>query len=476
MMEEFLDSYYDDDLLKRVDLIIENAKVGKKVFFDLDDFLEAIDFLLNNNQISEAVEAIKIALHFYSHSSDLKIKYARILNLLGAHNKALKILSDIKDSNIHLDHEYYLLKGELFLKQKKVDEAIKQFDKAIKLVDQEKRGDLVYEIAQIFLNEGKDNIAAKYLLLAYEFDNENLLILYDLGITFERLGYWEKSIKFYNKFLDIDPFSENIWYSLAYCYYAIEKFDKALEALEFALAINPGYISCYHLKGEIFYELENYEKAISIYNEVIKEVSKTDLVSFCSIGDCYIKLNDFDNAFNYYNKALEINPNFSDAWYGLAQIDKEKGLIDSCVEKIKKAIDLNSENADYWFSLGEIYKNLNKKDLALKAFSKAIEIEPSDYESWIEYARIYFEENKIYDAIDILNKAYQYNYNNSTINYELASYYIDINKYSEAMTYFERGLALNYAEHKNYLERISNKINKENIENIIIKFQKENNI
>lgn len=470
-MQEFLDSYYEDDLLKRADLLIKSIKNGKKIFFDLDDYLEIIDYLLNSNQISEAIEAIKVALHFYSYSIELRLKYAKILYLLGAYNKSLKILNEIKENDL-FGYEYYLLKGELLIKQNKIEEAIKQFDKAIKFVDHDRRGDLVYEIAQIFLNEGKDNIAAKYLLLAYEFDNKNLLVLYDLGITFEKLGYWEKSIKFYNKFLDIDPFSENIWYSIAYCYYALEKFDKALEALDFAIAINPGYLSCYHLKGEIFFEKEEYEKAIDIYNEVINEVNNSDIVSLCSIGDCYIKLKDFEKAQNYYNKALEINPFYGDAWYGLAQIDKEKEHLDECIIKIKKAIEFNSENADYWFSLGEIYKNQNKKDLALEAFSKAIEIEPSDYESWIEYARIYFEENKIYDAIDILNKAYQYNYNNSTINYELATYYSNINNLNEAITYFERGLALNYAEHKNYITKLTNKINKENIENIILKFQK----
>jgi len=52
------------------------------------------------------------------------------------------------------------------------------------------------------------------------------------------------------------------------------------------------------------------------------------------------KLGKYDEAIKFFDKVLEINPNFSEAWYGKAIALEKLGKIPEAIECYNRALDL----------------------------------------------------------------------------------------------------------------------------------------
>ena len=49
---------------------------------------------------------------------------------------------------------------------------------------------------------------------------------------------------------------------------------------------------------------------------------------------------------------------------------------DEAIKAYDKAIEINPQNSMAWYNKGNVFTNLNKYDEAIKAYDKAIEINP----------------------------------------------------------------------------------------------------
>ncbi len=469
MSEDFEQYFEEEDIFEIIIRYQDMLEHSRSCFFDLYEFEDIVDYYINKEEFSCALKACMTALKQYPFAISLKLRYARILCEKNHLSAAFRILHEIEaiESN---NSEFYLIKGNLLNKSGRQDEAITEYENALRLAG-ENKDELVLSIARSFLESGNNNQAVTYLLLAYEMNDKNLLVLYELAQCYERLEYYDKSVEVLQKFLDIEPFTENIWFNLGNSYSKLEQYDRALEAYEYALAINDRYISVYFSKAELLQNMCRYDEAVMVYKELL-DLNADNVRVCCLIGNCYAKGKDPDQALEYFRLAKRADNLCHEAWYGMAMVYHNMSKLHHSLVNMRKAVRLDPENDEYWFFLGKIYARMHKDDDAMKAFSKAIEINPSDYEAWLAYAKIYYKENKVTDAIEVLNRAYQYNYDISTVNYQLAAYHILAREYTIAARYFEKGLSLNYSEHHKFLTQMQEYIDKETIRRILLKFQK----
>lgn len=451
MGEEFDNFFSEHDIFEVISRYKEMMEGKKSFFFDLCEFEDIIEFYIEHENSTRALEAVKIAIKRYPFASSLKLKYAKILDEKGLTGKAMQVISEIEGVE-KFNYEFHLVKGYSLAKLGNHNEAYQAFDRAIKL-SCENRDEVAYDIAISFIDSGKENIALKYLLLAHELNENNLLVLCELASYSENIEQWEDVVKYYKKFLDIDPFAENIWYGLGYAYSRMDKNDKAVEAFDFALAINPRYYSAIFTKGEILTENGDYDRAIDLYNELV-DTENDNLQAICCLGECYNQKGEYTIAKSYLNRAKRIDSSNACVWYGIAMIYKNLKKHKSCISNLNKAIKLDKTNADYWFSLGLTYEELKQQEKAQKAFEQATALDPLKTEAWLSFADIMYKNNKTNDAIEILQKAYLFNYDVATINYKLATYYSINQQFNLAKEYFEKGLILNFNEHSEFLALI----------------------
>ena len=460
----FEEEEYSDIINRFKDMLKKN----RSCYFDLYEFENIIDYYINNNDYKSALQSVRIGLGQHPYSSSLKLKYAQVLVEDRKAKIALDILADIEKVDSY-NYEFYLIKGKALNSLRKKEAAVKAFDEAIRL-SQDDKDDVIYEIALSFIQIDDIKAAVNYLLLAYEINCTNLLVIYDLAICYERLDDIEKSIFYLEKYLDIDPFSENIWHNLGLWYMAADKYKKAISAFDFAIAISPDFVSVYLSKADAHANYGNYYSAIKVYNDLLG-IDGNNAHVYCLIGDCYEKLFRYDKALEHYNKALDMENDCSNAWFRKGVVYCQLKKFSKSVYNIKKAIRIESGIPEYWLILGDVYSEMNNLNRAIKAYNATVELDPENYEAWLAYADIYFNNKKITSAINILKKAYRYNNNISAVNYRLAVYYVYNDQPSLSYKYFEKGLQLNFKEHSGVLCDFPKTGEDDRINRLIMKYQ-----
>ncbi len=84
--------------------------------------------------------------------------------------------------------------------------------------------------------------------------------------------------------------------------------------------------------------------------------------------------------------------------YNLGLKSYEQGDIESAITFFKKAIELDPDFVDAYYNLGAIYKKQKKYFYAIEALQKAIQINPDDIEIAYELGICYLEEKKYPEA------------------------------------------------------------------------------
>jgi general secretion pathway protein D len=97
--------------------------------------------------------------------------------------------------------------------------------------------------------------------------------------------------------------------------------------------------------AEVYNEKKGYmnqieEGAISMYES---KARTTQDMRFCDIGYSYLQAKDYDNAGDYYEKALAINPDNPYAVLNMGVIYQEKGEDEKAIEMYNRVISLNPD-------------------------------------------------------------------------------------------------------------------------------------
>ena len=93
------------------------------------------------------------------------------------------------------------------------------------------------------------------------------------------------------------------------------------------------------------------------------------------------KLGD-DEAVTAYNKAIELNSRYSDAWSNKGNAPCQLSRFDEALKVYEYAIsiDSNDSGSKAWEGKGDTLVKLRMYDEAIKVYDKAIEINPHDSE------------------------------------------------------------------------------------------------
>ena len=91
-----------------------------------------------------------------------------------------------------------------------------------------------------------------------------------------------------------------------------------------------------------------------------------------SLAGALGSLGDFDEAVEHYAMAVGINPEYAEAWYNFANIERLRGNKEEAAEKFRRAVEAAPEFADAYNNLGTQLMELGRIDEAEKAYRQGV--------------------------------------------------------------------------------------------------------
>jgi Tfp pilus assembly protein PilF len=147
--------------------------------------------------------------------------------------------------------------------------------------------------------------------------------------------------------------------------------------------------------------MNKYDEAIECYNKAL-EINPKYAEAWNNKGNAYFDMNKYDEAIECYNKALEINPKYAEAWYNKGLISFNLQRYEESKEYIIKTIELTEEPSVKVGALtlkGAILLKLKDFNNAKKVLEEATSIDPNFADAYYYKARVQMELKEYDDAI-----------------------------------------------------------------------------
>jgi len=182
-----------------------------------------------------------------------------------------------------------------------------------------------------------------------------------------------------------------------------------------------------------FYACKNHKKAEEVYRYGL---NKSD------------SLKDYKGAITFFDQAIELDENFSDAYYARGKAKAMLERYDEALVDFNKAIELNPSDTLAFNDRGNVKDDLGLIDEALDDYNKAISLDPKYAESYSNRGLNRLFHGKYIEGLTDFNKAIEldpkfiFGYYNRGLNF------IILHRYDDAIKDFKKCLEMdpNYTE------------------------------
>ncbi len=168
-------------------------------------------------------------------------------------------------------------------------------------------------------------------------------------------------------------------------YFNNEQYEEAVQAYTEYLKIKPRHIKTLYNRGRSYQELKKYDLAIEDFKAVLKLDPKNES-AFLSIGQEMYRNEDYSSTIYYCDHVIELNKSNSMAYYLKARAQHKEGEFRDAFQNYNKAINLEPNLGDAYLHRGALNLLLKKKTEACNDLRKAVALE-------VEGATEAFEKN-----------------------------------------------------------------------------------
>ena len=307
----------------------------------------------------------------------------------------------------------YKTLGETFEKMKLFPSALDAYSKGL---EKTQKGNLFYQkMGDLSLECNDIQSSLECYRKAYETNPNDREVLIKLA-TINQTYFPEKvdlTIDYYNSLLEFGIDLDKIYYELGHLY--LKKADKihAVAAFKLAEDLNP----------------EN-----PYYNN--------------SLAFAYVKAELYDDAIEYYQKAIKLNPDAewtSIVCHALGAIYAEiKENYQAAEATFNAGMVLDPNNIDIQLSLGDLFMAQNDLDKAIKTYCDAITADPLNFMAYAKAGLALWEKDYLEESVVAFHKSIEINPDFEIAQNNLAVVYLD--GYGDPKTsleYFENAIRIN---------------------------------
>ena len=253
-------------------------------------------------------------------------------------------------------------------------------------------------------NAGVNAFRAGKYEIAYQNFNAYLAVkpddtaaLYLTGVSATNAKMYDQALKNYNKLITTN-YSKNkdVYTDMSFIYLAKKDSAAALKVLKEGSAKYPKDANLNKAMAALSLQMGN-TKGLAEKLEADIAADPKNKMNYYYAGQYYNSVKNYDKAAEAYKKAVEIDPNYFDAWLNLGAV-----LLHPAVELYNTAQNLPMNKQKEYDD--DVKKALAYFEIAKPALLKAVELKPNSYEALTNLKKYYVVENDNVNASDIQKK------------------------------------------------------------------------
>lgn len=200
-----------------------------------------------------------------------------------------------------------------------------------------------YMLGVSYLRAGDPTMALKEFLLAEKVDDDVAKVQNGIGQAFYYKRAYTDAEKHYLRALDLDENNPQYQNNLAACYLAAGRLDDAIRYFTAAAS------------NLLFGRAE---------------------IAWTGAGDAQMQKQAYKDALKSFNAALDVNRRFAPAYFYRGNVYAIQGQDDKAVADYRKAIEYEPNYSDAYFKLGMILMKQRDTQGAIKAFNRVVTLAP----------------------------------------------------------------------------------------------------
>jgi len=251
-------------------------------------------------------------------------------------------------------------------------------------------------------------------------ESENLFetehkIHFEQGIQLYKNDQYAEALKEFEECIKLCPNDDISCHYIGLIYTAKHDIILAEQFFKRCIGINSYCFDYHYSYGKLLSDNNKFIEATTEF-KICVALDSTNYILFVDLGNCYLKLKNYNDAIINYNRSVELN-NIS--------------------------VELNLTNYDSYFYLGCCYSHLDKYVDAITNYKKCIELKQDDYMAFLKIGVCYQNLNENIDAISNYKKCIELR-DFGEAYFGLGSCYLDLGKYAESIINYKKCVELNH--------------------------------
>ncbi|MDO8969517.1 MAG: tetratricopeptide repeat protein [Saprospiraceae bacterium] len=213
-----------------------------------------------------------------------------------------------------------------------------------------------------------ENVTAKHPKDALSWSN--------LGLAYDDLEAYEKSVKAYEQAIKVDPLYFDANFNLAVAFNKLKRFDEAAQMFGRCMELKPDFTDSWYARGQVYLLQSEFSKAIVDLEKFAQMQSKEPVDKIqSSIGMAYAGAGQHERAIAAFDRAIQAKAD-PEHHFRKGNALAAMGNMQAAIASYDNALRIAPDYSDAVNNKGNAYASMGKFSEALLYFDEAIKMNP----------------------------------------------------------------------------------------------------
>jgi tetratricopeptide (TPR) repeat protein len=182
--------------------------------------------------------------------------------------------------------------------------------------------------------------------------------------------------------------------------------------------------------------------------------SNTHSNVFFEIAHSFYTLEKYEEAIIAYDKALQIKPEYYEAWNNRGSILCDHlGRYEEAIASFDRALEIKLEYYKAWHNRGNALGNLGRNEEAIASFDQALQIKPDFHEAWYNRGNALFNLERNEESVAAYDQALQIKPDKHEAWHNRGIALGNLGRHEEAIASFDKALQIKPDKHEAWYNR-----------------------